>query len=134
MFGWGDGIQFYIKSVAVYQCPLQRQWPASKNPREVGYTDYWMNSRLAGLREQDVKHKIATILAGDGNDGADGTDARYAIDELPITWLNNTKSPAYRHLEGTNYVFADGHVKWLKPEQIKTKLLAKNPEPAFAVR
>jgi len=25
-----------------------------------------------------------------------------------------------RHLDGTNYTFADGHVKWLRPERIST--------------
>jgi prepilin-type N-terminal cleavage/methylation domain-containing protein/prepilin-type processing-associated H-X9-DG protein len=134
MYGWADGLQPYAKSTEMFQCPSEATRNLGKDPRKIGYTDYWMNSRLAGVRDRDVKEVAATILAGEGNDGTDATDARYAIDELPAMWLNDTKSPIYRHLEGACYAFADGHVKWLKPEKIKAKLLAKDPEPTFAVR
>jgi prepilin-type N-terminal cleavage/methylation domain-containing protein/prepilin-type processing-associated H-X9-DG protein len=133
-FGWADGLHPYLKSTAIFQCPSEATRNPGKDPRKVSYTDYWMNSRLAGVRETDVTGFTVTILAGEGNDGTDATDARYSIDGLPAAWLNDTKSPIYRHLDGSNYAFADGHVKWLKPAKIKAKLLAKNPEPTFAVR
>jgi prepilin-type processing-associated H-X9-DG protein len=135
VFGWADGLQPYLKSTFVLQCPTDVPIVSSNKPRAVGYTDYWMNPRLAGKSaDKDIQEPPFTIMLGDGNDGTDATDARYAIDDLPTVWLKDPKSPLHRHLNGANYAFADGHVKWLKPEKIKAKLLPKGPEPTFAVR
>ncbi len=66
-----------------------------------------------------------TVLAGDG---IDNSPTSYAISELPETWRSTAKSPALRHYkgEGANYGFADGHVKYLKPEQIKSSAPEKD--------
>jgi prepilin-type processing-associated H-X9-DG protein len=37
------------------------------------------------------------------------------LDAAQDTWANVTKKPI--HMQGWNYLFADGHVKWLRPEQ-----------------
>ena len=38
--------------------------------------------------------------------------------------------PTGRHLDGSNYCFADGHAKWLKPEVVSAGLAAGNPADA----
>ncbi len=40
------------------------------------------------------------------------------------TWPNG------RHLDGSNYAFADGHAKWLKPNAVSAGLAAPNPTAA----
>ena len=97
-----------------------------------GYTDYWYNRNVAGKNEQKINNSAVIIIMGDGNDGRDETTARYSLSQLPATWLADKKSPAYRHLDGANYAFADGHVKWLKPEKVSDKK-PDGSTPTFAI-
>jgi prepilin-type processing-associated H-X9-DG protein len=124
-FGWADALLPYLKDSNHYQCPLEAGNGNGLDPRSVGYTDYWMNSRLSGMAPEEIREQKPLILFGEGNDGADATDARYAIDALPKQWLTDKNSPAYRHLGGANYAFVDGHTKWYRAESIKSD--AKGP-------
>jgi len=108
--------------------------------REPQYTDYWLNSRLNRLGIADLVATSQTIMSGDGN----GTDPRtgdgfpsvYAgnsryvyngchviknsvnVDACTFTTharnLGGTPPAFERHLGGANFLFTDGHVKWLK--------------------
>ena len=114
-YGWADAIQPYLKSTQIYQCGSETTPPnKTADPILNGYTDYWFNSQMAGVKEEKFTFSSNTIMLGDGNDGNDATDARYAISRLPASWLKDNTSPLYRHLDGANFAFADGHVKWLK--------------------
>jgi prepilin-type processing-associated H-X9-DG protein len=73
------------------------------------------------------------VLCGEGNDGTDGTDARYNRNVIPQVWLDTENSPARRHLDTANYLFADGHVKSVKPASIKSKRQNAN-DYSFAIR
>lgn len=115
-FGWADAIYPYLKSTQIFQCPSEKTVPVN-DATKAGYTDYWMNARLSGAAEEKLSDISRTFLMGDG-DAAQG-DARYAISALPQSWRDDQNSPAYRHLEGANYAFADGHVKWLKPDSVE---------------
>ena len=125
-FGWADSLQPYQKSVCIYQCPAETNSPVA-GPNGAGYIDYWFNARLAGSRA----FRAALITLGDGN--GLGT-ARYAVKGLPANWRdaprekswNGTQSPWFeRHKGGANYAFADGHVKWLRPEDAAAPQLWK---------
>jgi prepilin-type processing-associated H-X9-DG protein len=123
-YGWADAIQPYIKSTRVYHCPTEGFEP-SNHATKADYTDYWYNSRLSKVRAASLPdYFYMTIMAGDGNDGTDMTNARYNRSNLPSVWLNNDKSPARRHLDTANYLFADGHVKASKSAAIKNKVSA----------
>jgi prepilin-type N-terminal cleavage/methylation domain-containing protein/prepilin-type processing-associated H-X9-DG protein len=131
--GWADAIQPYVKSIQIYQCPNEAttQPPADTNndgilADENGYTDYWYNRNLSGASEKKLTFIANTILAGDGNDGIDVTDARYSKFGLPADWLTDKSKPSFRHLDCANYAFADGHVKCLKPEKITNN----KPDPS----
>jgi len=137
--GWADVIQPYTKSTQILQCPLEKGWPQNPSPHQRGYTDYWMNANLAGAKQSAIRNPAATILSGDGNDGADANDSSYALSSLPPSWILDKQSPAYRHGAkrtdtgiGANYAFADGHFKMLKPGEIAAN--AGNNKPSFAVR
>jgi prepilin-type N-terminal cleavage/methylation domain-containing protein/prepilin-type processing-associated H-X9-DG protein len=106
-----------------------------------GYTDYWMNilaSKTAaqgsgGKSIAEFAYPSQTILLGDGggtwtNYPAFFSDSRYYSDGVvnsstAIGACASASAPnlarikdegSTRHLEGTNFAFADGHVKWLK--------------------
>ncbi len=133
-YGWADAVQGYIKNTQIYQCPSEE---TSTNPGtdgvQPGFTDYWFNTNLSGVNWEKIMEPVTTIWLGDGNDGADLTDGRYNRNSLPLSWLQNSGSPARRHVDGANYAFADGHVKWYKPEHIKNTR-AKASDLSFAVR
>ncbi len=126
--GWADALQPYLKSTQLYQCPAENALANDNKPTRSGYTDYWYNARLNGLKQKAVRHVASTLLLGDGNDGTEATNARYSLKQLPAAWRTDANSPAMRHLEGANYAFADGHVKWFKPERIN----GQTPKPHIA--
>lgn len=110
--GWADALQPYLKSRAVFQCPSQADTDSSLLPNENGYTDYWHNAQLAGVVRASLRNPATLLLIGDGNDGTDATNARYSLRELRTAW-QHADAPAMRHMDGANYAFADGHVKWI---------------------
>jgi prepilin-type N-terminal cleavage/methylation domain-containing protein/prepilin-type processing-associated H-X9-DG protein len=129
-FGWAGELWPYLKTAQVYQCPSGAEPKATRQPRENGYTDYWLNARLVGKNVGKLKQAAAVIAFGDGNDGLDVADARYVRESLPNVWLNDSNSPAYRHMGYACYLFLDGHAKRYKPQWIETGVSG----PSFAPR
>lgn len=114
--GWRNGLSIYLKDDAVFQCPLEKNQDAQT-------TDYWFNARLSGVPEAKLDVQALTVMLGDGYAT---TDPRVSISQIPESWLFDPKSPARRHLDGANYAFADGHVKWIRPEKITNLKTAEN--------
>lgn len=121
-FGWADAIQPYLKSTQLYQCPSDVRQPASSpsNPRLRDYTDYWLNANASGARHDRFDQPSQQITLGEGSDGVAVNDARYRLYSLPLSWLRDVRSPAYRHLETMNFAFADGHVKAYRGDNLTT--------------
>ncbi|MDQ3814243.1 MAG: DUF1559 domain-containing protein [Armatimonadota bacterium] len=139
-YGWADALQPYLRSTQIYQCPSELNTPVN-TPNAAGYNDYWINGMMnvrpnpsgpvLGLNEAALNASALTILLGEGGNH----DARYnqcgtggGVDSSnPICDLSGAPSvttPALvsvadgatmqQHLEGSNFAFTDGHVKWLK--------------------
>ena len=138
--GWAIQMQPYLKSTQIFQCPSEPTAPASVNSSvttgtnaygNTGFTDYWYNARLNNKSQAAVDQVSSTIINGDGT----SSTASYAFDGQTIddtaaaftaptvvTTGTGTKVTiptgngdfGLRHLDGLNYGFADGHVKWLK--------------------
>ncbi len=116
-YGWADALYPYIEGgMEIYHCP--RGSSVSYRPKEKNYTDYWFNTNMSALRQSILAQSAQTFTLGEGNDGDDLSNARYSKGNLTTAWLNSRNSPSSRHQEGANYAFADGHVKWLKPNQV----------------
>ncbi|MDQ3812628.1 MAG: DUF1559 domain-containing protein, partial [Armatimonadota bacterium] len=116
-YGWADAVMAYTKSSAIYQCPSEPFTPALTSNMS-GFSDYWYNGNLSGLRKKAVAYPQSTLLLGEGSMDVDVADARYSKTSLPAAWLTDRTKPPWRHLGGANYLFTDGHVKWLKPNQV----------------
>jgi prepilin-type N-terminal cleavage/methylation domain-containing protein/prepilin-type processing-associated H-X9-DG protein len=114
--GWAYIIQPYVKSEQVFQCPsdnsiLPTGATTLARADQPGFTDYFYNGNLVttlggtGVAESQVQYASNTIMNGDyATSSADR--------QIVSVSLGST-----RHLEGANYTFADGHVKWLRPEK-----------------
>ena len=102
----------YVGEHEVFQCPSTRDFAADS-------TDYFYNARLAGRDKTKIANPNAhvdfIILSGDGEDDQ---NVSYNLSQFPASWRTDEKSPAWRHLDGANYLFIDGHAKWFKPQKI----------------
>ncbi len=117
-YGWADGIQPYIKSLGVLQCPTQGIGKPTLEATQPGFTDYYFNTNLDKRQQKLIADPANTFLCGEGNDGHDGSDARYNRNAISQAWLDTEKSPVRRHLDASNFLFADGHVKAFGFEKI----------------
>lgn len=118
--GWAYQIDHYLKCISCLQCPGDETGSVTFNTGN-GFTDYWFNGHLSGVGRFSLRHADAVILLGEGSDGRDKTGAAYSKTALPPLWLKNDGSPLRRHLGGANYLFADGHIAWLRADTIAAK-------------
>lgn len=129
--GWANGLQPYVKSYLLFQCYAEKNPPQKfPQPNRPGFTDYWMNSNIAGLEDKKVINPGQLIMLGDGDGASPESTASYALNRLPSSWLQLPVPPMTRHLGGANYAFADGHTKWLKPNQV-SQLPSSKKHPVF---
>ena len=101
------------------------------SPGGTGYIDYWYNRNLSGAKQKAVVSPAHTLLLGDGSDGVERNDATYSKTNLPPAWLSDYAKPCWRHLGGANYVYCDGHVRWLRPTDVTVAIGQPN---TFALR
>ena len=139
VIGWADAIYPYVKSRQIYQCPSETFGPTDVADT-AGYTDYWLNKNAGdgGQTLPVVVYPTLSILLGDGGTDTGATilansTARYrtngcngagqsnaaGLDRFqPVCGsaglATNLAGGGFRHLEGTNIAFIDGHVKWFK--------------------
>jgi prepilin-type N-terminal cleavage/methylation domain-containing protein/prepilin-type processing-associated H-X9-DG protein len=115
--GWAYAIQPYIKSEQLFQCPSETTSAptgptiitAEDRAMAAGSNDYFMNYNLGSQSEAILEYSSNTIMNGDGQGTTNNANN------------NVTSAPSVgrsRHLEGANYSFADGHVKWYRPAAI----------------
>lgn len=129
-YGWTLLVQPYLKSVQILQCPSETS-ALSDTEKTRGYSDYWINLYIYGGTGaspsavpslSQFSSSALTITNFDmwqvnSNVRLGWPDFRdRCIDKTPGTEIYY--NAARRHLEGANYLFADGHVKWYRPDKI----------------
>lgn len=148
--GWMGTLQPYVKSVQIFQCPSE---PKKVGADAAGYnqSDYMGNQNLL-----DPKNPLAcssalysgapaplsvlaasanTILAHDwvGADTDESTTGPGGCRPYTGTGYPTYATALVQHLDGCNYAFTDGHVKWLKSDAISSTLPPTTPAFTFAV-
>ncbi|BCM91536.1 hypothetical protein IAD21_03411 [Abditibacteriota bacterium] len=101
--GWVSLITPYVKTGDIFRCPSKSE--------ALGKNDYFFNARFLKKNVDDIKKPQTLVLLGDSKDDS-------PLSQLPAEWVRYQESPLWRHLEGANYGFADGHIKWLKAQRI----------------
>jgi len=127
--GWAEIIQPYLKSTQILQCPSEPTSPVATGTNGPGYSDYWYNSLMAGSDGAQGGNSVSiatlsgsalTVMCGDGGPGATGsadgssayqTNGGGTGSDPAGTPATIPDQAAQRHLETANYLFADGHVK-----------------------
>ena len=140
--GWMQLVQPYIKSTAVFQCPNE---PSDYSP-PLRATDYWYSAPISQTKQlTDVTKPAQTVLCGDGV----AASAALVATHSAITYNGNAPTLKYdgeiwdttektngkggrRHMDGMNFLFCDGHVKWLKPETVGAAKVSEK-KPTFRV-
>jgi prepilin-type N-terminal cleavage/methylation domain-containing protein/prepilin-type processing-associated H-X9-DG protein len=152
-YSWADIIQPYLKSQQLYQCPSESTAPTTTNPSiaNSGYTDYGINLYLtygdmsadgtlgsAGAKSLAVLTQPSlTVMMFDyvstnpTNAFSVGCTVARPCTSSPglATFPAATATvPAVglRHLDGMNFSFTDGHVKWYKSQNATTSASVYN--------
>jgi prepilin-type N-terminal cleavage/methylation domain-containing protein/prepilin-type processing-associated H-X9-DG protein len=106
-------------SGGVWKCPSSTE--TSATARSYGYSRgvFYNNDPAAAQTYRypfisAMDKPASTILVGDS--GSDGYLNRPA--ELWYYVSNKNREMPFRHMDGANYLFADGHAKWMKGEVV----------------
>lgn len=122
VYAWFQPLQPYIKSTQVFVCPSASDNGGGTSPR----TDYIINGLLAhGVSSAAFQSVAEQIAVAERQTNMNVFDYHpYAEDgELP-EFDHISKN---RHFDGSNFAFADGHVKWLRWENTLRPVVA-DPE------
>lgn len=114
---WANMVQPYVKSTQVFKCP--------SDSRGATFTmSYGPNALLGGSTSASVAPSTAKSLAAITSSTrtimwheAKYSVATYNTIQCHMYWaraLTESDVSHDRHLEGTNFSFVDGHVKWYK--------------------
>ncbi len=106
-FLWRDMIAPYIKSTALFTCPSARtEQGYGWNYRYLGFPGAGGTSTAAAASLAQITAPSETVMLGEAN---------YAVIfnpwQSPAATLHDLYTK-YRHMDGTNLGFVDGHAKW----------------------
>jgi prepilin-type processing-associated H-X9-DG protein len=123
-YGWADSMYTYTKSTALNQCPSD-EGEFVNDSTKAGFTDYGYNNLLGRgamlgnmptMTLAAMQFPSQTISLYESGSGSAQTNTSAFQMGVPTGGAGATIAggKVQRHLDGGNYLYADGHVKWLK--------------------
>ncbi len=134
--GWTMLVQPYLKSWQIFQCSSQSIVPSTAGAPN--NNDYWINIQATSRSQAEFEEASNTVMLGDGGSGSSAagltgcatngttpcTSAHTGLNAYIVSAQANDKG--HRHLDGANFAFADGHVKWFKGNPDNTSAVVMN--------
>jgi prepilin-type N-terminal cleavage/methylation domain-containing protein/prepilin-type processing-associated H-X9-DG protein len=138
-FGWADALYPYLTNVQIFQCPSESEKQAASSTG-AGFSDYFYNTNFnidspgltVGAHVSILSASTTTVLMGEGiaTGGSAGNydaastpgSASYGLNKPEDAASSNGIAGYERHFSGSNYLFADGHVKWLRADKVSAGL------------
>ena len=120
---WASIVQPYMKSTQIFNCPSGGQlyikpyergsWDGG-NSGAYGYNYAYLGDANTPVSIASVEEVSTTLMVGEIN-GIQNTTAYYPIS------IDPGNNEYLRHLEGSNILFVDGHVKWFNASSLKSQ-------------
>jgi prepilin-type N-terminal cleavage/methylation domain-containing protein/prepilin-type processing-associated H-X9-DG protein len=108
---WENVSEPYVKSTQLYICPSDSTHLRTttslinSNNLSYGYNYAYLNYKKLAA----INYPSETLLTGDGG---------LNVNPYVIHYSTSTYLPSDIHLEGCNFSFVDGHVKWMKAKTV----------------
>ena len=119
---WMYVLQPYVKSNQLFTCPSASDKDFNGAPNvTANNTGYGMYSQLHGIALATIDSPATCIMAGDAGllpTPAYSANQTYYLIDWDNAVADNAVVPHARHLEGSNLLFCDGHVKWLNKGKV----------------
>jgi prepilin-type N-terminal cleavage/methylation domain-containing protein/prepilin-type processing-associated H-X9-DG protein len=130
---WCYDLQPYTKSVQLFVCPSDSVGISSvdaatglwkySGSESYGMVGYWNTSLstpaitypFSRASLASIEDPAGTIMISDSDYYVARGYEPYNSDNPSAGTVDNTRAIAVRHLDGTNFLWGDGHVKWLAP-------------------
>ncbi len=107
-FYWRNMVEPYIKNLQVFTCPSATgEQGYGWNYQYLGWPGSGGTSASAASAMAEVTHAAETVMVGEAN-----YVVVFSPNLNPKATLHDVYTK-YRHNEGTNLTFADGHAKWM---------------------
>ncbi len=109
--GWTNALSPYLKNTGIYGCPSYRTtWLG------YAYNWYYLGNGTTSTAMASIQSPSETVAFADASKydtGADYVGAQH-INPPHTTTYTYISRPAWRHGDGANVTFVDGHTKWYK--------------------
>ena len=120
---WPDILEPYMKNSQVLRCPSNQNVKGGVGTIQTNYginnPHVTVNAGGNTLPLDSHSHPAEVLLLADSyTTGTQVCPNVFCPLEAPA-WLGSTYSLGMMHNEGTNCAFIDGHVKWMKTEQLR---------------
>ena len=130
-YTWRSLVLPYAKNAQIFQCPSKKMTTTFNGGLDYGFTaGYGVNvvhwaagvpTPPPGQALGDVQYPSACVFIGetDGSEAFANDGTNVHLGAGGTDWKTASTGANYRHNDGSNFAFVDGHVKWNKPNSVK---------------
>ena len=129
--GWAGILYPYVTAAGIFRCPDDDTQAGTVLGEPASPVSYFMNQNFsgdaypAGAALSEFAAPASTVVIAENTGIVTHRIARLTRrdeQESPFAdrFIQSGKSPYERHTDGRNYLLADGHARWLRPDCVST--------------